>query len=107
MSAGTMWWITLGMGLVVTGVVAGLLAAIVASARRIETTLEQVWVAGPLLASNTAHLDQLRRINEAAGHTLAAAGRIRAAAIRLLEHANGCPGCPQCVIGWDTEGGVG
>lgn len=95
-----MWWITLGVGLVVTGVVAALLAGIVRSARRIEATLGQVWVDGPVLASNTATLDQLRRINEEAGRTLEAAGRIGAAAGRLLEHAHGCPGCPRCVTGW-------
>lgn len=95
-----MWWITLGVGLVVTGVVAALLAAIVHRARRIEATLREVWIEGPILASNTATLDQLRRINEEAAHTLEAAGRIRAAAGRLLEHAHGCPGCPRCVTGW-------
>lgn len=105
MSTFAWWWVTLGVGLVVTAVVAVLLAAIVRRARRIEETLEQVWVEGPILASNTATLDQLRRINEEAGHTLEAAKRIRAAASRVLEHAHGCPGCPRCVTGWSRGGG--
>lgn len=100
MSAFTWWWITLGVGLVVVAVVAALLAAIAHRAGRIEATLDQVWIEGPVLASNTANLDQLRRINEEAGHTLEAAQRIRAAAGRLVEHAHGCPGCPRCVAGW-------
>lgn len=100
MTTATLWWMTLGVGLVVAGVVAALLAGIVHRARRIQATLEQVWVEGPVLASNTATLDQLRRINEEAGHTLEAAGRIAAAATRLLEHAHGCPGCPRCAAGW-------
>lgn len=102
MSAVTWWWLTLGGGLVVTIVVAVLLAAIVHRAGRIEATLEQIWIDGPVLASNTATLDQLRRINEEAGHTLEAAKRIRAAAGRILEHADGCPGCPRCVTGWTS-----
>lgn len=102
MSTVTWWWVTLGAGLVVTLVVAGLLAAIVHRARRIESTLQQVWVEGPILASNTATLDQLRRINDEAGHTLEAAKRIRVAAGRILEHAHGCPGCPRCVTGWTS-----
>lgn len=102
MSTVAWWWITLGAGVVVTVVVAALLAAIVHRARRIEATLDQVWVEGPILASNTATLDQLRRINDEAGHTLEAAKRIRAAAGRILEHAHGCPGCPRCVTGWTS-----
>lgn len=105
MSAVVWWGVTLGVGLVVTLVVAALLAAIVARARRIEATLHQVWIAGPRLAANTAHLDQLRRINEDAGHTLEAAERIAAAAGRVLEHAHGCAGCPRCVTGWAGAGG--
>jgi len=102
-SALAWWWWTLGVALVVTGVVAALLAAIAVRARRIEAVLRRIWVEGPILASNTAALDQLRRINEEAGHTLEAAGRIAAAATRILEHAHGCPGCPQCVTGWSTS----
>lgn len=102
MTTVTWWWVTLGVGLVVTVVVAALLAAIVHRARRIEATLQQVWVEGPILASNTATLDQLRRINDEAGHTLEAAKRIRGATGRILEHAHGCPGCPRCVTGWTS-----
>ena len=106
MSAMTLWWITIGVGAVVIVVVAILLEAIVRSAGRIRDSLVQVWVVGPMIASNTAQLDLLKRINQVAGETLAAGGRIASGTERILEHANGCPGCPQCVIGWG-QGGAG
>lgn len=104
MSALTAWWIALGAGAVVVVVVAVLLAAILESARRIRATVEEIWVVGPYIASSTAHLDRLRRINQLAGFLLEDAGRIRAAAGRLHEHASGCPGCPYCVTGWGDGG---
>lgn len=104
MSAMTLWWITLGVGLVVVLVVALVLQLIVQSAGRIRNTLVQVWVVGPLIASNTAQLDLLRRINRTAGEILGAAGKIATGTEKILEHADGCPGCPQCVIGWGGEG---
>ena len=96
----TMWWIALGLGLVVTLVVALLLHMIVASARRIRATVADIWVAGPLIANNTAHVEVLRRINQVAGGILETAGAIEGHTRSIHEHANGCPGCPRCVIGW-------
>lgn len=104
MSATALWWITLGVGLVVVLVVAVLLELIVRSAGRIRDALVQVWVVGPLIAANTAQLDLLRRINRTAGEILGAAAKIAEGTERILEHADGCPGCPQCVIGWGGAG---
>ena len=104
MSAATLWWISLGVGLVVTGVVALLLALVVRAARDIQGALREIWVAGPRVASNTAHLDLVRRINHQVEALPAAAGRIEAAVGRLHEHADGCPGCPMCVTGWSPGG---
>lgn len=95
-----MWWITLGVGAVVVAVVALLLALVVRTAGRIRETLVQVWVAGPGIARNTAHLDLLRRINLVAGEIVEGAGRIVADATRIQQHAEGCAGCPYCVIGY-------
>lgn len=100
MSAAALWWITLGVGVVVIAVVALLLALVARSAARIRRTLDQVWVAGPGIAGHTAHLDVLRRINLVAGDIVAEAERIRGNAVRILEHAEECPGCPRCVTGW-------
>lgn len=104
MSAMTAWWIALGVGAVVVGVVALLLWMILRSARRIRATVEEIWVVGPYIAASTAHLDRLRRINQLAGFLLRDADRIRTAAGRLHEHASGCPGCPYCVTGWGGGG---
>ncbi len=95
-----MWWITLGVGLVIVLVVALLLQLIVNTARRIRGTLEAIWVAGPMIANNTAHVDLVRRINLVAGHILEVAGRIVGHTERIQEHADGCAGCPHCVVGW-------
>lgn len=104
MTPTTWWWITLGLGLVVTAVVAVLLVLIYRSAVRIRETVAEIWIAGPAIAAQTAHLDVLRRVNLTAGEILAAAGEIGGNAGRILEHANGCPGCPYCVVGWDSAG---
>lgn len=105
MTGHAMWWISLAVGLVVTGVVALLLTLIVRSARRIRGTLEQVWVAGPGIAGNTVHLDLVRRINLVAADILEAGGRIVIASSRIQEHAHGCAGCPRCVTGWGEGSG--
>lgn len=94
MTATTLWWITLGVGLVVVVVVAVLLALIVGSARRIKGTLEAIWVAGPQIAANTAQLDLLRYVNRMAGEIYVDAREIAENASRLHAHAEGCPGCP-------------
>lgn len=100
MSTAGLWGATLVVGLVVVVVVALLLAWIVSTARKIEAALIQIWIVGPKIANNTAHLDILRRINRVAGEILAGAGRVASGAERIHAHANGCPGCPHCVIGW-------
>jgi len=102
-----LWWIALGVGVVVEVVVWVLLHRIVSSAGRIRDTLVEIWVVGPRIANNTAHIDVLRYINRTAGDVLAAAKGIAEGAARIHEHANGCPGCPQCVIGWGGAGGRG
>lgn len=95
-----MWWLALGLGAVVVAVVALLLALILASARRIHGVVSEIWVVGPAIARNTAHLDLLRRINLIAGDLLGGAGAIEAHAERVREHAERCAGCPHCVTGW-------
>lgn len=100
MSGQEMWWVTLGVGALVVAVVALLLSLVVSTAARIRGALEQVWVAGPGIADNTAHLDLLRRVNLVAGDILEGARKIAADAGRIQEHADGCAGCPHCVVGW-------
>lgn len=95
-----LWWLALGIGAVVVAVVALLLGLVLASARRIRGIVSEIWVVGPGIARNTAHLDLLRRVNLIAGDVLEGAGRIDRHAARVQEHADGCAGCPRCVTGW-------
>lgn len=95
-----MWWITLGVGAVVVAVVALLLGLVLASARRIRAVVSEIWVVGPGIARNTAHVDLLRRINLIGGDLLEGAGAIGEQTARLQRHAEGCAGCPRCVTGW-------
>lgn len=95
-----MWWLSLGIGAVVVIVVAVLLGLVLASARRIRRLVSEIWVVGPRIARNTAHIDLLRRIELIAGDLLQGASGIDRHAARIQEHAEGCPGCPRCVTGW-------
>lgn len=99
-----LWWIALGAGVAVELVVWVLLALITASAGRIRDTVAEIWVVGPKIAANTAHVDVLRYINRVAGDILSAAGGVAENAAWIHEHANGCPGCPRCVVGWSGGG---
>ncbi len=60
----TLWWISLGLGLVVSLVAVALLQTLLAKIRRIERGADAVWEAGKTVARNTATtwmLGQTRR----------------------------------------------
>jgi hypothetical protein len=94
----TMWWTALALGLVVTLVVAALLALLYRQAQRIETLVAGIWEAGQRVANNTVHIPLLYRTDEAVTQILTAAGGIAQSAAAIESHANGCPGCPQCLL---------
>jgi hypothetical protein len=71
MTAIGLWWITLGAAVIVVLVVAGLLRAIVSSARRIRMSLAETWTVGKMIANDTAHVDLLRQMNLTADEMLA------------------------------------
>jgi hypothetical protein len=50
----TLWWITLGVGLVVALVVWGLLEALRRTVLEVERAVDDVWTMGKRLAQNTA-----------------------------------------------------
>ena len=50
----TLWWITLGIGLVVALVVWGLLEALRRTVLEVDRAVDDVWVMGKRLAQNTA-----------------------------------------------------
>ena len=93
----TVWWLSLGLGLVVIAVVAALLTLEVREIRRVLTGVETIWAVGQRIANNTVHIDMLRYTNQAAGQILETAGGIAQATSRIEHHAAGCPGCPRCI----------
>lgn len=54
MSDQTLWWITLGVGLVVALVAVGLLQWLYVSVRRIDREVRTLWETATLVAANTA-----------------------------------------------------
>ena len=59
-----LWWLSLGIGTVVVGVVAGLLGAIIAAARSIDQHATDIWTVGKQIAGNTVSIWMLGKTNE-------------------------------------------
>lgn len=93
------WILSLIIFAVVLVVVAVLLTLILVTAKRIRAGVSAIWNAGQKVANNTVHLALLDRTNFIAGKILKSAGGVAAATGLIAQHASGCPGCPQCVIG--------
>ena len=98
------WLVSLGVFVVVLLVVAALLTLILMTARQIHGGVSAIWNVGQRIANNTVQLALLDRTNHLAGKILESAGRIAAATDAIATHADGCPGCPDCVIG-HAQGG--
>ena len=92
------WWTSLALGLVVSVVVALLLWLILNTATTIKGVVSNIWDVGQRVANNTVHIPALYKTNEVAGDILATALKINAGAAAIETHANGCPGCPQCML---------
>lgn len=95
----TIWWVSIALLLVVTGVVALLLTLVLRTARTILSGVENIWTTGKMVANNTIHIPLLGETNRLAGGILATAGKIAAGAAAIEQHAEGCPGCPDCALG--------
>ncbi len=63
----TLWWITLGVGLVVAAVAVVLLQALYVSVRRIDEEVAALWESATRVASNTATTWMLAGTPDAAG----------------------------------------
>ncbi len=92
------WWTSLGIGLTVSVVVALLLWLIQRTAVTINSTVSRIWQVGQRVANNTVHIPALYKTNEVAADILATALKINTGAAAIETHANGCPGCPQCML---------
>lgn len=95
----TVWGVSLAIGVVVILVVAALLTLIVRTARQIDEEAARIWVVGQRVANNTVHIPLLHRTNQLLDAILERASGIDRATAVIQEHAEDCPGCPQCVLG--------
>ena len=93
------WLVSLGVFVVVLLVVAVLLTLILSTARQIHGGVSAIWNVGQRIANNTVQLALLDRTNHLAAKMLESAVNIAAATDAIATHADGCPGCPACVIG--------
>lgn len=94
----TVWGVSIVVLIVVTVVVGILLALILRTARSIQHVAGDIWTTGKLVANNTIHIPLLRETNRVAAAILATAVKIIGGAEAIEQHADGCPGCPQCVL---------
>ncbi len=88
-AAYTVWWISLGIGVVVIVVVAVLLTLIVRTARQIEGAAADIWIVGQRIANNTVHIPLLHRTNQIVGGILERVSGIDEATAQIEEHARG------------------
>lgn len=97
------WWLANIVLVVVTGVVAILLIAVIRTARAIQAEVAEIWVRGQRVANNTIHIANLHKTAGTVGQILAGTGSIAGHATAIKEHAESCPGCPACI--WQKTGG--
>ncbi len=88
----TLWWISLVVLLVVTGVVALLLTLVLRTVISINVVAGDIWTNGKLVANNTIHIPLLIETNRYAGAILETAKKIVAGSEAIEQHASGCPG---------------
>lgn len=95
----TIWWVSLGVGAVVLVVVALLLTMIRNTAVKILDAASQIWTQGKLVANNTIQIPIfLGTTNGVVEQIKTEAVEILGAAKAIEQHADGCPGCPECVL---------
>jgi hypothetical protein len=93
------WGGSLVLGLVVIGVVALLLHLVRNTAQEIDETAGHIWTQGKLVANNTIQIPTfLSTTNSVASKILHSAGNIAEGTNAIKNHADGCPGCPACVL---------
>jgi hypothetical protein len=86
-AAYTVWWISLGIGVVVILVVAVLLTLIVRTAQQIEGAAAEIWTVGQRIANNTVHIPLLHRTNQIVDGILERASGIDGAVAAIERHA--------------------
>lgn len=101
----TVWIVSLVLALVVAVVVAILLEMVRRTALNILDGAGAIWTNGKLVARDTVQIVLfLSTTNTVLGQILDTAKQIVGAAHAIEQHAEGCPGCPQCVLGPKVSG---
>lgn len=94
-----LWIISLVIGLVVIGVVGFLLHLIKSTAAQIDDAAGRIWTQGKLTANNTIQIPIfLTKTNQVVGDIYSAAVNIIEGSAAIKQHAEGCPGCPHCIL---------
>jgi len=94
-----LWILSLVIGLVVIGVVAFLLHLIKSTAKDIDAAAAQIWTHGKLTANNTIQIPIfLSKTNQVVQKIYGSAVNIIKGSEAIKQHAEGCPGCPACVL---------
>ena len=95
----TVWGISIVIALIVTVVVAFLLELVRRTALDILDGASKIWTQGKLVANNTIQIPLFLPVtNQVVGRILTTAQEIAGAANAIEQHAEGCPGCPACVL---------
>jgi hypothetical protein len=93
------WGVSLIIGLVVIGVVAILLGLIKNTAAKIDVAAGEIWTQGKLTANNTIQIHLfLSTTNRVVAKIYDSAVNIVGGAKAIQQHAEGCPGCPNCIL---------
>jgi len=93
------WSISLVIGLVVIGVVAFLLNLTRKTAAQIDEEAAKIWTQGKLTANNTIQIPLfLSTTNRVASQIYQSAVNIVKGSAAIQQHAEGCPGCPNCIL---------
>ena len=94
-----LWIISLIIGIVVIGVVGFLLHMIKSTAEKIDDAAGKIWTQGKLTANNTIQIPLFLSVtNKVVGDIYNKAVSILKGTDGLKVHAEGCPGCPHCVL---------
>jgi len=95
----SVWGVSLIIGLVVIGVVAILLGLIKNTAAKIDVAAGEIWTQGKLTANNTIQIPLfLSTTNRVVAKIYDSAVNIVGGAKAIQQHAEGCPGCPNCIL---------
>jgi hypothetical protein len=93
------WGVSLIIGVVVIGVVAILLGLIKNTAAKIDVAAGEIWTQGKLTANNTIQIPLFLSItNRVVAKIYDSAVNIVGGAKAIQQHAEGCPGCPNCIL---------